>query len=222
MTINGMQHRFLLACLAFAGAMAPAWAATGTISANPNPCVVPPGAPHCVTNVTWATDGARGVRVYARAQKEGAPEREFAKEPSCAQCVADWIEPGTTYVFTLVDFSEGRRGAILANVTVTGVAGQGGISGAIRAEPNPCRIEPGRDHCTAHIFWSSTGADARVFVRSEGPKGFAEKEFGRGRTGDRVEANWIEERTRYFFTLVDFSTGGRGQRLASVEVTAIR
>lgn len=210
----------LLASMAFAGAMAPAWAATGTISANPNPCVVPPGAPHCATNVTWATDGARGVRVYAQAQRAGAPEREFAKEPSCAQCVADWIEAGTTYVFTLVDFSEGRRGAILATVTVTGVAG--GVSGVIRAEPNPCRIEPGRDHCTAHIFWSSTGADARVFVRSEGPKGFAEKEFGRGNAGDRVEANWIEAGTRYFFALVDFSAGSRGQRLASVEVTAIR
>jgi hypothetical protein len=212
----------LLASMAFAGAMAPAWAATGTISANPNPCVVPPGAPHCATNVTWATDGARGVRVYAQAQRAGAPEREFAKEPSCAQCVADWIEAGTTYVFTLVDFSEGRRGAILATVTVTGVAGRAGVSGVIRAEPNPCRIEPGRDHCTAHIFWSSTGADARVFVRSEGPKGFAEKEFGRGNAGDRVEANWIEAGTRYFFALVDFSAGSRGQRLASVEVTAIR
>ena len=111
----------LLASMAFAGAMAPAWAATGTISANPNPCVVPPGAPHCATNVTWATDGARGVRVYARAQKEGAPEREFAKEPSCAQCVADWIEAGTTYVFTLVDFSAGSRGQRLASVEVTAI-----------------------------------------------------------------------------------------------------
>jgi len=227
MKINELHHPILLAALAFAGVLAPARAATGTISAYPNPCVIAPAAQTCRTNVTWATQGARGVRVYVRAEgRKATPEKEFAKETACERCGADWIEAGTTYIFTLVDFSEGRRGEILGNVSVAGIEGPGpraeGPSGFIKAGPNPCRIEPGRADCTTYISWSSTGEHARVYVRAEGAKASGEKEFAKGRTGDQAGASWIEERTRYIFTLVDFTAGNRGRELASVEVTAIR
>jgi hypothetical protein len=227
MKINGFHHPILLAGMAFAGAMAPAWAATGTISAFPNPCHIEPGAQTCRTHVTWTSQDARGVRVYVRAEgRKATPEKEFAKEPSCERCDADWIEAGTTYIFTLVDFSEGRRGGVLGNVAVTAAEGPGpraeGVSGVINAGPNPCHIEPGRADCTTYISWSSTGPHARVYVRSEGAKASGEKEFGTGRAGDRVSATWIGDGTRYIFTLVDFSSGSRGPALASVEVTAVR
>jgi hypothetical protein len=227
MKINGFDYPILLAGLALAVALTPARAATGAISAFPNPCHIEPGARTCRTHVTWTTQDARGVRVFVRAEgRQAAPEKEFAKEPSCERCDADWIEAGTNYIFTLVDFSEGRRGGILGNVTVTAVEGPGprveGISGVITADPNPCRIEPGRADCTAHISWSSTGEHARVYVRAEGANAAPEKEFDTGRAGDRVRAPWIQERTRYTFTLVDFSNGDRGRALASVTVTAIR
>ena len=227
MKINGFHHKILLAGMAFAGLMAPAQAANGTISAYPNPCIIPPGAHVCATNVTWGTQGARHSHVFVRAEgRKASPEKEFSAQDSCDRCIADWIEAGTTYAFTLVDFSNGRRGEVLGNVTVTGVEGPGpraeGVSGVITAGPNPCHIEPGRVDCTTYISWSSTGPHARVYVRSEGAKPSREKEFGTGRAGDRVSATWIEDRNRYIFTLVDFSTGSRGPVLASVEVTAVR
>jgi len=227
MKINRLHYPILFGAIACVAVLAPAQAATGTISALPNPCHVEPGAHTCRTHVAWSTQGARGVRVYVRAEgRSASPEKEFAKEPACDRCDADWIELGTSYIFTLVDFSEGRRGEVLGNISVTAVEGRGdraeGISGVIRAEPNPCRIEPGRGDCYTYISWSSTGEHARVYVRAEGEKSSGEKEFGTGRVGDRVGASWIEPRTRYIYTLVDWSAGSRGQPLASVEVTAIR
>jgi hypothetical protein len=217
----------LMATISFAAALAPAWAATGTISARPNPCEIPPGGHDCTTYVSWSTDGARHAKVFVRAEgRKGTPEREFGAEPSCDRCTAGWIEPGTQYVFTLVDFSSGGRGGVLASVTVTAAEGPGarmeGVTGEIRAEPNPCRIEPGRVECTTYISWSSTGPHARVYVRSEGAKRSPEREFGTGHMGDRVGATWIGADTRYIFTLVDFSSGSRGRDLASVVVTAVK
>lgn len=217
----------LMAALTFAAVLAPAWAASGTISARPNPCEVAPGAHACTTFVSWSTEGAQHARVFVRAEgRKGTPEREFAAEPSCERCTASWIEPGTQYIFTLVDFSSGSRGAVLANVTVTAAEGPGprseGVTGTISAEPNPCRIEPGRDACTTHLTWSSTGPHARVFVRSEGVKFSPEREFATGHARERVGADWIGGGTRYIFTLVDFSSGSRGRDLASVVVTAVK
>jgi hypothetical protein len=226
MTINRLHQPILLATLVFAATLGPAWAARGTISANPNPCQIAPGEHHCTTFVTWATEGVQQARVFVRNEGTNGAEREFGTGAACASCEANWIEAGTRYVFTLVDFSAGSRGAILANVTVTAVGGPGardnGISGVISAAPNPCRIERGRDHCTTFISWSSTGERARVFVRAEGAKAAEEREFSTVRAQDKAEANWIADGTRYVFKLVDFSTGGRGRELASVVVTAIK
>jgi hypothetical protein len=227
MMLNRLHQPILLATLAFAVALGPAWAARGTISANPNPCQIAPGEHHCTAFVTWATEGVQKARVFVRDESvNGAPEREFGTGTACDRCEANWIEAGRRYVFTLIDFSAGARGEILANVTVTAAGGPGardnGISGVINAAPNPCRIEPGRDHCTTFVSWSSTGEHARVLVRAEGAKAAEERDFSPGRAQNHVEANWIADETRYVFTLVDFSTGSRGRELASVVVTSIK
>ena len=97
--------------------------------------------------------------------------------------------------------------------------------GEMRAEPNPCRIEPGREECTTHLVWHTRGvAKARVFVTAEGDKGFKERVFSDSTNceGDKCRAPWITNHTTYTFQLFDFTRGDRGRMLASVTVTGQR
>ncbi len=94
--------------------------------------------------------------------------------------------------------------------------------GEIKAEPNPCRIEPGREECTARLVWHTRGVEkAKVFVTAKGRKEIKEREFSASREceGDRCIAPWISHHTTYTFQLFDFSRGDRGRLLASVTVT---
>lgn len=95
--------------------------------------------------------------------------------------------------------------------------------GTIGAEPNPCRIEPGRNECTSFIHWETRGVErAKVFVTSEGRHHQVESEFGASLSCEtqRCRAPWINADTTYTFQLVDFTRGDRGRVLASVTVTA--
>lgn len=228
MKMNGVHRPILMAAMAFAAGLGPARAATGVISANPNPCEIAPGRHDCTSYLTWSTEGVQHVRVYVRAEgRKATPEKEFGSGPACERCGASWIEAGTRYLFTLVDFTGGRRGPVLATVTVTAAEGPGPRTehgtGGIKASPNPCRIAPGRADCATDLQWFTVGVEhARVYVRAEGRKASAEKEFGTGKACERCGASWIEADTRYVFTLYDFTTGSRGRELASVVVTAIR
>ena len=97
--------------------------------------------------------------------------------------------------------------------------------GEIRAEPNPCRIEGGRNHCTTHLTWHTRGVErAKVFVVGEGRHPAAEKEFSTATHCEErnCRAPWIEPDTRYTFTLVDFTHGDRGRVLGKVVVTGER
>jgi len=93
--------------------------------------------------------------------------------------------------------------------------------GEMRAEPNPCRIEPGREECTTHIIWHTRGVErAKVFVTSVGRKEEKEHLFSTERSceGDRCRAPWISHHTNYTFQLFDFTRGDRGKLLASITV----
>ena len=97
--------------------------------------------------------------------------------------------------------------------------------GEIKAEPNPCRIEGGREECTTHLHWHTRGvAKAKVFVTAEGGRGFKEREFSASPNceGERCAAPWITHHTKYIFQLFDFTRGDRGRLLASVEVRGER
>jgi len=97
--------------------------------------------------------------------------------------------------------------------------------GEIRAEPNPCRIEPGREECTSHITWRTRGVEkAKVFVTSKGRKEEKEREFGDGRSceSEKCRAPWITHSTTYTFQLFDFTRGDRGRLLATVVVRGER
>ena len=96
---------------------------SGTIAANPNPCTVARGKSVCTSYITWTTQGATRARVYlVDAHKKGREEQEFGTTLDCSgeRCRAPWIERGNNYVFTLYDYSSGKRGAALSSVTVTG------------------------------------------------------------------------------------------------------
>lgn len=109
----------------------------------------------------------------------------------------------------------------MAFLAVAGPARAG--TGTITAEPNPCRVEAGKLHCTTYLSWSTEGVtDARVYVKREGRERTPAKEFATGNTQNRVPADWIAEGTRYLFTLYDFSSGSRGPALASVTVTSTK
>jgi len=97
--------------------------------------------------------------------------------------------------------------------------------GEIRAEPNPCRVEPGRDECTSHVTWRTRGVErAKVFVTSRGRTEEKEHEFGDGRSceSERCRAGWIRPGSTYTFQLFDFTRGDRGRLLAEVTVTGQR
>jgi hypothetical protein len=213
--------------------LAPAWCASGSIAANPNPCKIGQGAHDCTVYVTWSTQGAAHARVFVTTLGKGQEqEKEFASARSCEgqKCPAGWIEAGTDYEFTLYDYSTESRGAVLASVGVKAVNAPGAAvekraSGTINASPNPCRIQPGAAICTTYITWHAEGVEhARVYVAAEGKKTIPEKEFANGRSceGEKCPASWIEEGDKYVFTLFDTSSGSKGRALASVTVTAGR
>jgi len=73
----------------------------------------------------------------------------------------------------------------------------------IRATPNPCIIEPGRDQCTAYITWRTGGVDkAKVFVTSRGRT--EQKNWSSvapSCESDRCRAPWITANATYLRTL---------------------
>ena len=116
-------HRLILISGLLAGVFS--WRAeaesSGTIAANPNPCVLAAG-PECTSYITWSTKGATHARVFLAApHKTGVRETEFSGSLDCAgeKCPAPWIKKGGKYIFTLYDYSSGSRGRALASVTVT-------------------------------------------------------------------------------------------------------
>jgi hypothetical protein len=95
---------------------------SGTIAANPNPCTIARSASTCTSYITWTTQGVTRARVYlVDMHKKGKEEQEFGTSLDCKgeRCRAPWIKQGNNYVFTLYDYSSGKRGAALSSVTVT-------------------------------------------------------------------------------------------------------
>ena len=118
----------LIGVLGVIGLSGRAWAQPlSAITASPNPCVIPPGAATCTSYINWFTQEATTARVFVLGPHTGGIwETEFAGSLACEsdRCPAPWIKRGNSYVFTLYDYSQGRRGRALASVTVTGERGR--------------------------------------------------------------------------------------------------
>ena len=101
--------------------------ASGSITASPNPCVIPRRASMCTSRINWSTEGATHARVFVLGPHTTGPrETEFGNSLTCQseKCRAPWIKAKNSYVFTLYDYSSGRRGRALASVTVTATDGR--------------------------------------------------------------------------------------------------
>ena len=82
--------------------------ASGTIAANPNPCVIERHQKMCTSSLTWSTQNVRHARVYVVSEgSRGREESQFSGSRSCESCKAPWIER-RPYTFTLYDYSRGR------------------------------------------------------------------------------------------------------------------
>ena len=118
----------LIGVLGAIGLPTGAWAQPSSmITADPNPCVIVRGASTCTSYITWYTREAADARVFVLAPHTGGTwESEFASSLACEsdRCPAPWIKKKTSYVFTLYDYSSGRRGRALASVTVTAKGGR--------------------------------------------------------------------------------------------------
>ena len=120
-----MRRWHLMFLIAALGASIGPWralAASGEISAHPNPCRIRPGEETCTSHITWLTDGvARAKVIVVHQGSRGIEQSNFGDSLSCEneRCRAPWIRPNTEYVFTLYDYSSGRRGPALSSVTVT-------------------------------------------------------------------------------------------------------
>jgi len=94
--------------------------ASGTIAANPNPCVIERHQKMCTSSLTWSTQNVRHARVYVVSEgSRGREKSQFSGSRSCESCKAPWIER-RPYTFTLYDYSRGDRGRALSTVTVSG------------------------------------------------------------------------------------------------------
>ena len=202
--------------------------------------------------ITWGVSALgqnnRGV-VYVRANDE--QEKLFAYQDDCSgqNCPAPWINPldGQTavYTFTLYNFDcvTGVVGERLASVTLTvsprgGGSGGGSVtpttpshaSGNITANPNPCSIASGADHCVSYITWSTQNVPngAQVFVTERdnrsGVTYYNDIAFSGNQSscsGQNCPAPWIRANRTYTFVLYALNANGsRGAELDRVTVTA--
>ncbi|MBU8894196.1 hypothetical protein KRR26_01195 [Corallococcus sp. M34] len=90
------------------------------ITATPQSVPVRPGTLG-TTRICWNTSGLH-YPVWIKVSANGAPEQLFTKESDAGRdCEnATWIQAGSSYVFSIRTTKTG--GAVLANVTVVGVA----------------------------------------------------------------------------------------------------
>jgi len=118
-----VKRSLILIALLGAGILAlplPGQEPSGTISANPNPCVIERHQKMCTSSLTWSTQNVRHARVYVVSEGSGGrKESQFSGSRSCESCKAPWIER-RPYTFTLCDYSRGDRGRALSSVTVSG------------------------------------------------------------------------------------------------------
>jgi len=181
----------------------PAYAATGTISANPNPVYIPYGSSTGTTTITWS---ASGTTAQVWVSVNGAAETNFATGKSGSQA-ATWIQPGSVYVFKLYDGTSHTPPA-LASVTVNGLRPTGTISA------NPWTdATAASGNATTTITWSTVGCtSAQVWVSMDGA---AEGNFATGASGSQA-ATWIQPGHWYEFRL--YAETSHTYRLASVRV----
>ena len=190
-------------------------AASGAITAAPNPCVAAPGESTCSARVSWVTNGVSSPEVTVEDVSSSKGETLYAAATVSPGDVASWIQPhGATYVFRLYETAGGVR-KLLDSTSVTG---RGIPMGRISANSNPCGLRSEYERCTARISWTTDHVrKAEVTVRNAAIR--KEMVFGLSVSETEVPAPWIARHAGpYVFALYDVSSGER-VLLDSVEVS---
>jgi hypothetical protein len=173
----------LLAVLALAVWARPAYALSGTITANPGYVLAPAGG-LASTTISWSTSDGSGAQV--RVSPDGSPEKLFASGPSGSQG-ASWIQAGSSYTFTL--WGGAGYATDLGQTVVTGVQ-----AGTVTASPSSLTLPASGPGSTAISWWTADGSPAQVWVSVNGgpEKLFAQSASGTG------SAPWIGPGTTVF------------------------
>ena len=127
----------------------------GTISANPNPCLIPAGQSLCTAAISWSVPNPTST-VQVRVRETGGL---FAQAPSGTQN-ATWVNINKINM----DLYDGPT--LIGTVAIQGTTKPGSIS----ANPNPCIIQPGESLCIVTISWSviNPQSDVQIRVRETG------------------------------------------------------
>ena len=169
------------------------WAVpTGTVAANPNPCVITSNSV-CASTITWSTQNVSAASV--RVSVNGGAETELAQS-TLGSVSAPWILAGNQYKFVVYTLD---TNSALSSVTVTAVR----PTGTITASPDPCVITYGNS-CATMITWNTQNvgaASVRVSVN-----GGAEIEVEHSVSGS-VSVPWITAGSQYRFLLYGLDVG---------------
>ncbi len=143
---------------------------TGSMFADPSTVVIPPGSSSGTSTIYW--EGVNASLFFVTAQCGGGETVFASSGPGPSSQEAPWITVGQTCVFRLR--ADSAYGQEVANVTVTGVAGQA-LSGSIAASPTSITIPWGQYTGSTLISWSSNASTAYVMASCYGsaPYNFA-------------------------------------------------
>jgi glucose/arabinose dehydrogenase len=181
-------------------------AATGSLSASPNPIQVCDGSGLGVTTMTWSSSGATTVEVHL--DSPSGPTFAVTGPGTFNYPTGKWVYEGRTLY--LQNVSSGSPGTTLAS-TVVHLTTQGCWS--LSASPNPIQVCSGSTGVTT-LTWSSTGAST-VEVHLDSPSGPRFAVTGPG-TFSRATGNWVYEGRTFY--LQNVSSGVPGTTLASTTV----
>lgn len=184
---------------------------TGSMSAEPSTVVIPPGSSVGSTTLYW--DGVNASVFHVTVQCGGSESLMGTTGPGPNSTVVPWIQVGQTCLFRLR--AETVYGPEVANVTVTGVAGQE-VSGTIGADPTTIYIPYGQYTGSTTISWSSNASTTYVMQSCYGGSPFVFATAGAGNY--TLTAGGFTSGTYCTFELRADST--TGQLLDSVTVDA--
>ncbi len=185
----------------------------GTISADPNPCLIQPGQDTCTATINWSTSNAGSVAVVVDNTSV------FSTNASGSQS-APWIgNSGNTFDLYANFQSMDNKGTKLASVQVGGTfhpqsnpsSAPASGNGTLSADPNPCLIQPGQSTCTSNITWSANADNVTVVVDNTSI-------FASGPQGTQA-ASWIGNTGNTFDLYANFqSLDNKGTKLATLQV----
>lgn len=154
------------------------FAATGSISASDNPCILAQGENTCSVSISWNSSNS-DAELWVVNRSTGNEAKVSGS--SSGSATISWIvkEPGHRFEIRL-----GTQ--VLDSVVAYGIA----PSGSISVSPNPCEIPYGNSTCSSLVSWSASVGEAELWVvnRSTGNQAKVS-----GSSSGSVSISWIVE-----------------------------